>query len=69
MGDSGATEDPIMLTKQMKIGPCEQVTDNIPIHFREKPTFRPTVSGHRLLELTTVTLKNEASAIQEYSFA
>ena len=30
--------------------------------------FRPTVSGHRLLELTTVTLKNEASAIQEYSF-
>jgi hypothetical protein len=34
-----------------------------------KPTFRPSVSGHRLLEMTTVTLKNEASATQEYSLA
>jgi hypothetical protein len=28
-----------------------------------------SVLGHRLLEMTTATLKNEASAIQEYSFA
>jgi len=38
-------------------------------HFNEKLTFRPSVSGHRLLEMTAVILKNEASAIQEYSFA
>jgi hypothetical protein len=38
-----------MLTKQMKIGPCEQVTDNIPIHFREKPTIRPNVTSCMLV--------------------
>jgi len=42
---------------------------HVQIHFHEKPILRPSVSRHRLLEMTTVTLKNEASAIQEYSFA
>ena len=47
-----------------------QKTVSQPFHpLPRKADFRPSASGHRLLEMTTVTLKNEASAIQEYSFA